>query len=329
MKAYGDPHALAADPIIDLVVCCTRADTHFPTVEPSLKAGKAVFIEWPLAENLKRAVELTGNQRINGSIAGLQTRYSPVLLKLKEILALGKIGKILSSDVHAFSTITPRDALLDGLSYFAERKVGGNPMTIAYAHMIDYVHDVLGEFDSFDSRMQIQRPSLKVLDKNGSSTRVVPSDVPDFLAVHGKLAKGRAEIVEGATLAVMFKSGPPFKGSPGFVWTISGEKGELRVTSPLGPYLQLDLYKEPVTIELHDYESNEVSDIKWDWQDWQKKLPVAARMVGEVYERYASWVEKGKSKSDLSEEEGWPQLGDALVRMKELDILFAQYDNQS
>lgn len=47
-RAYGDPEALAADPDVEFVVCATRVDTHYPTVLPSVRAGKDVFVEWPL-----------------------------------------------------------------------------------------------------------------------------------------------------------------------------------------------------------------------------------------------------------------------------------------
>lgn len=304
-----------------------------------MRAGKAVFVEWPLAENLLRAGELVELGKTKpegfggggaGNIIGLQTRVSPIVLKMKEVLASGRIGSVLSSDVRAFTTLCQRDALPETLSYFAERDVGGNVVTISYGHMIDFVHHVLGEFESFESRMQIQRQDLGVLrkDDGGLKIRSISSDVPDLVAVHGKLAKGKADIVDGATLAVVFRSGPPFNGEPGFVWTIVGEKGELRMTSPLGSMLQIDVYGEPITIELYDYALDEVVNVEWDWEEWQKKLPQPARMVGEVYERYASWVESGKARSDVLGEDEWPILEDALVRMKELETLFGQYDAQ-
>ncbi|KAJ3564603.1 hypothetical protein NPX13_g7788 [Xylaria arbuscula] len=74
VKTYGNPDDLARDPDIDLVVCNTRVDTHVPTTAPSLRAGKAVFIEWPLAENYAAAQALTENKRIDASIIGLQGR---------------------------------------------------------------------------------------------------------------------------------------------------------------------------------------------------------------------------------------------------------------
>lgn len=45
IRAYGNPHNLAADPDVQLVVCSTRVDKHASTVRPSIEAGKEVFVE--------------------------------------------------------------------------------------------------------------------------------------------------------------------------------------------------------------------------------------------------------------------------------------------
>ncbi|KAI1749102.1 oxidoreductase family protein [Xylaria castorea] len=330
VRAYGHPEDLAADGDVDLVVCNTRVDTHVLTTAPSLAAGKAVFIEWPLAENYDAAVALTGGQRVDHSIIGLQGRVSPIALQLKEVLRSGRIGRVLSSDVRAFGNLGRRDSVAESVAYFADRQVGGNHITIAYAHTVDYVHDVLGEFDGFQSRMQLQRPVLKLRDQNGViMEREVRSDVPDFLAVHGKLAKGRADIdiAEDATLSVTFRSGQQFKDTPGFIWTINGEKGEIMVTAN-GAYIHSDSYKDPVEIKLHDHATDQVVPIEWDWQDWQKELPRRARIVAELYERFAHWWENGKPAGDLPVEREWPRLHDAVVRMEEFKELFRQYDAQ-
>ncbi|KAI6084120.1 NAD(P)-binding protein [Hypoxylon rubiginosum] len=330
VKAYGSPDALAGDSDVDLVVCCTRVDTHGLTTGPSLRAGKAVYIEWPLVEDYEEAVTLTGDKRIDNSIIGLQGRVSPIVLKLKEILQSGRIGRVLSSDIRAYGNLLPRDSLPDGLSYFADRKVGGSHITIAYGHTIDYVHDVLGEFASFQSRMQIQRPVVKILGGNHSSgPKEMQTDVPDFLAIHGKLVKGKVDIniAEDATLSFTYRTGQQFKGTPGFVWTINGERGEIMVTAN-GAYIHSDSYREPIEIQVHDHASDEVTNVEWDWQDWQKELPYRSRIVAELYERYAHWWENGKPAGDLPEGKEFPRLHDAVARMKEFDELFKRYDAQ-
>ncbi|KAI0097326.1 NAD(P)-binding protein [Nemania sp. FL0031] len=328
IKAYGRPEDLAADQDIDLVVCNTRVDTHVLTCAPSLRAGKAVFIEWPVAESCDAALALTGDKRVDHSVIGLQGRVSPIALKLKEVLKSGCIGRVLSSDVRTFANLGRRDSVAESVSYFTERSIGGNHITIAYAHTIDYVHYVLGDFNGFQSRMQLQRPVLKLRDQNGVTTdREVRSDVPDLLVVHGKLAKGKAEIADNATLSFTFRSGQQFKGTPGFIWTINGERGEIMVTAN-GAYLHSDSYKDPIEIKLHDHATDEVVDIEWDWQDWQKELPYRSRIVAELYERFAHWWENGKPAGELPEEKEWPRLHDAVARMKEFVELFRQCDAQ-
>lgn len=75
------------------------------------------------------------------------------------------MGKALNSDVRAFCGLIPRDSLPETLTYFAERTVDGRPINIHYGHMIDYVHEVLGDWQDFDAVGQIQRPPLKVSDQ--------------------------------------------------------------------------------------------------------------------------------------------------------------------
>ncbi|KAI1764585.1 NAD(P)-binding protein [Hypoxylon sp. FL1150] len=331
VKTYGDPDALARDPDVDLVVCCTRVDIHGLMTGPSLTAGKAVYVEWPLVEDYEQAVALTGDRRIDNSIIGLQGRVSPIVLKLKEILQSGRIGRVLSSDIRAYGNLLPGDSLPEGLSYFADRKVGGNHITIAYGHTIDYVHDVLGEFASFQSWMQIQRPVVKITDDSGHSSgpKTMQSDVPDFLAIHGKLAKGKTNIniAEDATLSFTYRTGRQFKGTPGFIWTVNGERGEIMVTAN-GAYVHSDSYREPIEMQIHDHATDAVTRVEWDWQDWQKELPYRSRIVAELYERFAHWWENGKPAGDLPEGQDWPRLHDAVARMKELDELFKRYDAQ-
>lgn len=135
-KPYGSPSDLAADTDIDLVVCTTRVDVHYETIKPSVEAGKAVFVEWPLAENAVRAEELATIAKQSGSqtIIGLQARVSPAIRKLKAVLETGSLGKVLSSSVQAFSPLGSRDSISEGLAYFYEKRVGGNPVTIAFGH---------------------------------------------------------------------------------------------------------------------------------------------------------------------------------------------------
>lgn len=135
-KAYGTPQDLADDSNVDLVVCCTRVDVHYDTIKPSVEAAKNVFVEWPLAENASRARELADAAKKSGSktMIGLQARVSPYGVKVKELIESGAIGKVVSSDVTAYSPGGGGMSISEGLAYFLDKKIGGNPVTIAFGH---------------------------------------------------------------------------------------------------------------------------------------------------------------------------------------------------
>jgi hypothetical protein len=67
-------------------------------------------------------------------------------------------------------------------------------------------------------QMQIQRPSVGIVNAGGEQTSSMVSDVPDLLTVHGALAPGTQrkgiEVVEDATLSVYTAPGPRSKIRP-------------------------------------------------------------------------------------------------------------------
>jgi predicted dehydrogenase len=91
---------LAKDPEIDLVVCSVRVDRHLATISPSLKAGKDIYVEWPLGKSLAEAKELLKLKNEGGvkkAVVGLQARQAPLIKKVKELIEEGRIGEVYSS----------------------------------------------------------------------------------------------------------------------------------------------------------------------------------------------------------------------------------------
>ncbi|CZT14413.1 related to transcription co-repressor GAL80 [Ramularia collo-cygni] len=287
-KAYGSPAELAADKDIDLVVCTTRVDVHYDTIKPSVEAGKAVFVEWPLAENAMRAEELSKLAKQSGSetIIGLQARVAPAVATLKNLLHGGELGKVLSSSVQAFTPMGNRSSISEGLGYFLDKKVGGNPITIAFGHMIDFVHSALGEYVTSNSHVQIQRPHQRIVNRKTGDERPYISDVPDLVSVHGTL-QSSSIVAAGASLLFNFRTGPPFPGTVPFTWDISCEKGEIRVSSERGPFLQSESNMHPILIEALSFSDGKVSRFDWQWEDWQEDLPARGRSVAKLYDLYA------------------------------------------
>ncbi|RSL48632.1 hypothetical protein CEP54_012826 [Fusarium duplospermum] len=316
-KAYGDPESLAADEEIDLVVVITRVDVHHGTALPSIKAGKAVYVEWPLAQDEEHARELTTLAKESGSrtIVGLQGRLAPPIAKIHELLQQGRIGKVLSSELRASGGTNDRDILPSILDYFTRRAVGGNIYTIGLGHLFDQIQYILGDISNFKSRLHLQRPNVKVRDLATNKIETVKSNVPDLIFATGTL-KGSEISQEGASVLIRFRRGQPFPGEAPLVSTINGEKGEIRLRAEGGTSLHANSYNEPVTIEVDDFETGKVDQVAWHWEDWQKELPLISRSVAAVYERFAKDNRKGLVSFD-----------DALVRHEQLDGLLREWDS--
>jgi predicted dehydrogenase len=132
---------LAKDENVDLVVCSVRVDRHFDTISPSLKAGKNVFVEWPLGKNLTEAKELLRLKNENGvktAVVGLQGRQATSIKKIKELVEGGRIGEVLSSTWQGQGTNAGPTANA-GREYLSDRSIGGNLVTIHFGHSIDYI----------------------------------------------------------------------------------------------------------------------------------------------------------------------------------------------
>ena len=91
-----DYSELIADQNIHAVVLATPAALHFAMAKSALQAGKDVFVEKPLslsAEEGSELVELAAkNQRI--LMVGHVLQYHPAIIKLKELIASGSLGRL-------------------------------------------------------------------------------------------------------------------------------------------------------------------------------------------------------------------------------------------
>ena len=138
-----------------------------------------------------------------------------------------------------------------------------------------------------NGKLQIQRPEILVKDSSsGDIVETLTSNVPDLIIATGSLT-GSSFVAEGATFLARFRRGQPFKGEPAYVWTVNGEKGELRLVAPGGPSLQAGGYNAPVTIEVHDFATDEVTPIEWEWPEWELEFQVPARSIAALYEAFA------------------------------------------
>ncbi|KAF4989955.1 hypothetical protein FGRMN_8797 [Fusarium graminum] len=316
-KAYGSPDDLAKDTEVELVVVATRVDVHHSSALPSVKAGKTVYSEWPLAQDAEHARELAtaAKENVAKTLVGLQGRFAPPIVKIRNLIKEGRIGKILSSELHAAGGTNDRDILPSSLQYFTERAVGGNIFTIGLGHIFDQFQYILGDITNFKSRLHNQRPNVRVRDSSTNEiTSTTTSNVPDIIFATGSLKESKIA-QKDASVLIRFRRGQPFPGEPHLTITINGEKGEIRLRVLGGTALHATSYSKPVVIEVHDFETDSVEEVQWKWQDWQEGLPIVARSVANVYDSFAN-----------ADEEGLVSFEDALLRHEQLEGLLKEWD---
>ncbi|CEJ62795.1 Putative NAD-binding Rossmann fold oxidoreductase family protein [Penicillium brasilianum] len=279
VRTYGNVQSIADDKDIDLVVCATRVDRHYKSILPSLKAGKNVFVEWPLGGSLKEAKELLRVAKENNvklTAVGLQGRFDAIVETLKDVLAEGRIGKVLSTTVTSQGMIAGQTEL-ENQTYLVDRGSGGSLLSIPALHLLDTVQEVLGELSSFKSLLSNQRPVVRIVKADGSVAKEnAKKTTPDHVMIQGSLKSG-------AVLSAMIRGGAPFKGSPGLEWSIYGEKGEIRIT---GPNAFIEIVGTN-SIQLHDFATDEIVEIALKKGAFAEMGPLN-RNVACVYEAIAA-----------------------------------------
>lgn len=95
-KFYHDLSVLLADASIAAVVLATPASTHYEMAKAALLAGKHVFVEKPLAIDVRHGEELVGLARQKRRIlmVGHILRYHPAVTRLQQLIQDGTLGKI-------------------------------------------------------------------------------------------------------------------------------------------------------------------------------------------------------------------------------------------
>lgn len=97
-RAHGSYAALCADPEVDIIYVATPHPQHAECAKLALNAGKHVLVEKPFTLNAKEAAEIVALAEAKGLIIleAMWARFLPHMVRLREIVAAGTIGKIRS-----------------------------------------------------------------------------------------------------------------------------------------------------------------------------------------------------------------------------------------
>lgn len=228
-RAFSSAAELIACPDVDVVAITVKVPYHCELVRQAAAAGKHVYCEWPLGNGLAEAEDmarLVTQAGVRGAI-GLQARCAPPIAYVRELIASGELGDILSSNMFG-TGIQWGDWVDQPNTYLLDPANGATLLSIPFGHAVDAMCYCLGEFTRLCATTAIRLPKVRQVEDG----TIWEKHVPDQIVVSGPLESG--------SLAAIHYRGGVSRGS-NFAWEINGTKGDLRLEADGGHAQMFDL----------------------------------------------------------------------------------------
>jgi predicted dehydrogenase len=152
-KFYSDAGKLINDPDINAVYIATPPGSHTEYAIKTIKAGKPVYIEKPMAVNFEECSKINATaQKYNVPVfVAYYRRALPGFLKVKELINNGAIGKVRFVQVQLFKAAS-EDEKNGKLSWRVnpETSGGGHFFDLA-SHQLDYLDFLFGSIQKVRS----------------------------------------------------------------------------------------------------------------------------------------------------------------------------------
>lgn len=102
VKAFESAEELFKSPEVDVVCICTPSGLHAPLAIQAAHAGKHIIIEKPMAITIKEADDIIHAVEANKVKMAVisQLRFSPAVVKIKEAVDSGALGKLVCGDIY-------------------------------------------------------------------------------------------------------------------------------------------------------------------------------------------------------------------------------------
>lgn len=135
------------DPEINIIYISTPPDTHCELTKKAAAAGKAVYVEKPMANTEKECAEMIeACAKANVPLfVAYYRRALPGFNKLKNIIESGKIGEIRFVNIEMYRTPRPYDYNLEGNWRILPEISGGGYFHDMASHQLDYLDSLFGE----------------------------------------------------------------------------------------------------------------------------------------------------------------------------------------
>lgn len=143
---------LQDDKETDVVVIATPNGLHYEHAVRCLKAGKNIFIEKPIALNLKDAEEILAIAKEKGLrvFSSMQLRFSPVVQYVKKLIENNSLGKIHMVNVECYWNRNRNYYKLR--EWHGTEEMDGGVLFTQFSHFVDIVNYWFDEVKCLNSR---------------------------------------------------------------------------------------------------------------------------------------------------------------------------------
>ena len=146
---------------LDAVIVATPPDEHYEAALAAIKAGKAIFVEKPLALDRVSIEKLCQAAKSAGVInaVGFHLRYAPLTQKAESLISGKKVNEVRSV------TTTGYYLKFDMPAWFLQKRHSGGPFLEQSLHMFDVARCLVGDVTHIFARGdRLVRPNLTEYD---------------------------------------------------------------------------------------------------------------------------------------------------------------------
>jgi predicted dehydrogenase len=134
----------------DAVVVSNPTSMHLDVAIPAAEAGCAVLLEKPVSDSSARLDQFEVACRKSGSkvLVAFQFRFHPGLMKARQLISNGEIGRVISAEVHFGEYLPAWHPWEDYRKGYAARADMGGGVVLTQCHSLDYLPWLIGKVES-------------------------------------------------------------------------------------------------------------------------------------------------------------------------------------
>ena len=131
----------------DAVVVANPTSTHLDVAIPAAEAGCTILLEKPISHSMAGVDKLQAAAQKSGSkvLVAFQFRYHPGLVRAKQLITDGEIGRIVSAHVHFGEYLPGWHPWEDYRKGYAARADMGGGVVLTQCHSLDYLPWLVGK----------------------------------------------------------------------------------------------------------------------------------------------------------------------------------------